>query len=439
MAKFAPCFEKVQKFLSKGFNQKAMNRMKRINILSFVLLLCSLILVGQLTSMAQSREDPVYQAGKATFMANCASCHHPHKDLTGPLLAGVSEKYDTEWLYAWIKNSQALIKAGDPQAVKIFNEWNGTVMSAQNLTNVQIDEVLAYLDVEKALGPPPAADGGGEDGPKGVPVTMTIFMGIMVIALLFILYALSRLTGTLNNLLREKMGKLIPKASPSGSGLFSKKMLAFISILALIFLGYRTIENAQRLGRQQGYAPEQPIKFSHALHAGQNQIDCKYCHSGALKGKSAVIPSANVCMNCHKAVAEGPQYGKTEIQKIYDAVGWDPDKKQYIEGYKEKPIEWIRIHNLPDHAYFNHAQHVKAGGVECQTCHGEIQEMEVVEQHSSLGMGWCINCHRETEVQFKTNEYYQIYEKYHEDLKNGKIKKVTVEDIGGTECQKCHY
>jgi len=215
--------------------------------------------------------------------------------------------------------------------------------------------------------------------------------------------------------------------------------MALASILAVIALGYYTVGSATALGRQQGYQPAQPIKFSHKLHAGVQQIECQYCHSGAAKGKSAVIPSANVCMNCHKGVTEGPEHGKTEIAKIYKAVGWNPEKNEYIKDYKEQPIEWVRIHNLPDHVYFNHAQHVTAGKQECQTCHGPIEEMEVVEQHSSLGMGWCINCHRQTEVDFRGNDYYSVYEQFHKDLKDEKINKVTVEDIGGTECQKCHY
>ena len=111
------------------------------------------------------------------------------------------------------------------------------------------------------------------------------------------------------------------------------------------------------------------------------------------------------------------------------------EQKDKIPG----PIEWKRIHNLPDHVYFNHAQHVSVGKLECQQCHGEVEAMDVLAQHSPLSMGWCINCHRETEVQFKGNEYYASYAKYHEQLASGDKEKVTVEDIGGLECQKCHY
>ncbi len=406
------------------------------------LLLLSLFAFSE-TSYGQSRDDEVYKKGEAIFKANCASCHKVHTKLVGPALVGVSEKYDKEWLYAWIKNSQALVKAGDPQAVAIFEEYNKSVMNAQNLSNAQIDEVLGYLDIETALGPLVAPGGGGEgeNNGGGTSGTTMIFLGAIAAMLLVIMFALSRLTGTLNNLLREKMGRLIPKSIPFEKRIFSKKVMAALSLALLIFVGYAAVDSAQKLGRQQNYAPAQPIKFSHELHAGKNKIECQYCHFGASKGKSAVIPSPNLCMNCHKAVKEGPEHGTKEIAKIYAAVGWDPDKGEYIEGYEEKPIEWVRIHNLPDHVYFNHSQHVVAGKVECQECHGPVEEMKVLRQHSTLGMGWCINCHRDTEVQFQGNGYYdeEHYKKFHEGLKNGDIKKVTVEDIGGTECQKCHY
>jgi hypothetical protein len=111
------------------------------------------------------------------------------------------------------------------------------------------------------------------------------------------------------------------------------------------------------------------------------------------------------------------------------------DQKKKVQG----PIEWVRVHNLPDHAYFNHAQHVTVGKVECQTCHGEVEKMEVLAQASPLSMGWCINCHRQTEVKFTDNPYYANYVQYHEEMAAGKRSKVTVADIGGLECQKCHY
>jgi hypothetical protein len=189
---------------------------------------------------------------------------------------------------------------------------------------------------------------------------------------------------------------------------------------------------------ETGYQPTQPIKFSHELHAGQNEIDCNYCHSGARKSKHSNIPSADVCMNCHMYIQEGPKYGTEEIGKIYAAIGFDPETSSYIEGYDEKPIKWVRIHKLPDLAYFNHAQHVTAGNIECQTCHGPIEEMVEVYQYSPLTMGWCINCHRETKVDVESNDYYK---EMHTKLKEkyGPNAEITVEMIGGLECGKCHY
>lgn len=410
----------------------------KISRLTGCLLFLLTLLSFHTESFAQTpRDEPTYKSGETIFKANCTSCHKVGEKLIGPALAGVYDKYDKEWLYSWIRNSQEMVNSGDADAVAIFNEYNGSVMTAfPGLTNEDIDNVLQYIKVETEV-PPPVSVTDVQNGGTGSSSQMWIFLAIISTILLAILFILNRITGTLGELVREKMGLLVPEKWSFSDLLMSRKMMTLASLALIIFVGYKTVDNAQRLGRQQNYQPTQPIAFSHELHAGINEIECQYCHSGAAKGKSAVIPSANVCMNCHKAVKEGPKYGTTEIAKIYEAVGWDPDALEYTG--EEKPIEWVRIHNLPDHVYFSHAQHVNAGNLECQTCHGPIEEMEKVYQYSTLGMGWCINCHRNTEVDFQGNDYYQIYEKYHEQMKNGDIKQVTVEDIGGLECQKCHY
>ncbi|MEM9261253.1 MAG: cytochrome c3 family protein, partial [Bacteroidota bacterium] len=277
--------------------------------------------------------------------------------------------------------------------------------------------------------------------------------------------------------------------------LTSKGMIAFVVFALVVLGGYTTVNHAIELGRQQDYQPEQPIKFSHVTHAGLNKIECQYCHDGARRSKHSVIPAVNTCMNCHRAIKVGSNYGTAEIGKIYAAIGYDPMKDEYIENYdqltneqvKDKyrswmadeylkanedadiddvdeavneqldaieealtneytgddkiagPVEWVRIHNLPDHAYFNHAQHVTVGNLKCQNCHGPVEEMELVYQYSPLSMGWCVNCHRQSEVQFKENDYYKAYERYHEEMKSGDRTKVTVEDVGGLNCQRCHY
>jgi hypothetical protein len=290
-------------------------------------------------------------------------------------------------------------------------------------------------------------------------------------------------------------GEALPRRKSLVEILTSKGIIAFVIFALVVLGGYTTVNNAIMLGRQQGYQPEQPIKFSHATHAGLQQIDCQYCHDGARRSKHSVIPALNTCMNCHNAIKVGSNYGTAELTKIYAAVGYDPSTNQYVEGYEDLsredieriykkwiadtyvqetgamddegeqlieeqwegivaaltnemtnddeiagPVEWVRIHNLPDHAYFNHAQHVSVGKLECQTCHGPVEEMEVVYQASPLSMGWCVNCHRQTEVAgFNNNEYYDSYEMYHRQISTGERDQVTVEDIGGLECQKCHY
>lgn len=383
--------------------------------------------------------------GENLYKINCASCHKVHEKLVGPALAGVYDKYEREWLYSWIKNSQAMVKAGDADAVAIYNEYNQQLMTAfPTLAAEDIDNILEYIRVETDKGPQVAVAGGTGGGDGGTVVEKgfgpsQIYLLVLTLALIAIAILLATVLRSLNNIIRERDG-LDPLPNLTIDSLFRNRAFKIAAGLAVFgLLAYTTYDNAGALGRQEGYKPEQPIKFSHKLHAGQYGIDCQYCHSGAANGKSAVIPSTNVCMNCHKQVQEGPVYGKKEIEKIYKSVGFDPKTKKYKEGYEQEPIEWVRIHNLPDHVYFNHAQHVTAGQIECQTCHGEIQEMEVVEQHSSLGMGWCIDCHRKTNVQFAGNDYYSIYEKYHEEIRNGERTQVTVEDIGGLECQKCHY
>jgi hypothetical protein len=141
-------------------------------------------------------------------------------------------------------------------------------------------------------------------------------------------------------------------------------------------------------------------------------------------------------MNCHKGIKEGTLTGTTEISKIYAALDYNPETQTY--GPNPKPIKWTRVHNLPDFAYFNHSQHVKVGGVMCQTCHGPVEEMTVAKQFAPLTMSWCINCHRETEVKMAGNHYYDKYHKYLSN-KYGADAKITVEKIGGTECGRCHY
>lgn len=207
------------------------------------------------------------------------------------------------------------------------------------------------------------------------------------------------------------------------------KIIHTIVILAsLFYIVEVAVREAIAVGRSPGYTPDQPIKFSHKIHAGQNKINCLYCHNTAEYSKSAGIPSAGLCLNCHNLVVkEGSRSGSFEINKIKRAVD------------KGEPIVWNRVYALPDHVFFSHAQHVNTGKIECATCHGAVEEMDILQQFNDLSMGWCVNCHRDTEVQFIDNAFYEKYEKLHEELRTGMRDKVSVEDIGGIECMKCHY
>lgn len=366
--------------------------------------------------------------GKKLFQQNCASCHKVLEDLTGPALKGIDSRRQKEWIYKWIHNSQEVVASGDDYAVQLFNKWNKTAMTSfPTMKNEEIDAILAYVKQEETA-PPPSTTTASTGGASGEGVSDNgKLLGIILVVLIFVVLILARVSSSLDKIVKEKLGEPIPAPVPLGKQLRSKKILIPAFLVLFIFGGYKTYDAASNLGRQQGYMPDQPIKFSHKIHAGINQIDCKYCHSSAEKGKTAGIPSVNVCMNCHKAIKKGTITGEEEIKKIYAALE------------SNKAIEWTKIHNLPDHVYFNHSQHVVAGGVECQTCHGQIQEMDVVKQDAPLSMGWCVNCHRDTEVKFKENGYYAMFERLHEEMKSGKIDKVTEAQLGGQDCQKCHY
>jgi hypothetical protein len=163
-------------------------------------------------------------------------------------------------------------------------------------------------------------------------------------------------------------------------------------------------------GNDEGYAPAQPIAFSHRLHAGELAIDCLYCHGGAEKGRHAGVPATSVCMNCHDSVSarkeavdsEALAAGREgreprpvvspEIAKIYGSLGLDESRRR-VPGAASRPIAWVRVHDLPDFAFFDHRVHVTRG-IACQACHGAVDAMERVRQVSTLSMGWCVECHR---------------------------------------------
>ncbi len=427
------------------------------------LLIVSAIIIGaSVVSVAQeAAEEPAAAggavvgdaaAGEALFKANCTACHAVDKRVMGPALAGIDQRHDREWLHKWIKNAPAMVASGDAAAVKIFNEYNQAPMTPfPQLSDADIDNILAYVKAEetkKAEQPAGgAATAAAED--KGVSSFMIAGLIAVVVIALVIILVLNRVISTLERLLLNKGDALIVEEDEEAKEekdqyagvkkfLKNKKAVFFTVIGLLIIIGAYSTSVMWNTGVQQGYQPVQPIKFSHQLHAGTNQIECQYCHSGAWKSKNATIPSLNVCMNCHKYVQATDNYGgeiSPEIQKIYTALDYNPETQQY--GDNPRPIEWVRIHNLPDLAYFNHSQHVNVAGIECQKCHGPIETMEEVYQYSPLTMKWCVNCHRETEVNHEHNSYYDKVIAAHEQIKKG--EKVTAAVLGGLECGKCHY
>ena len=389
--------------------------------------------------------------GKELFNSLCASCHKRYSDATGPALHGVTERRDRDWLYKWIKNNNELRASGDQEAIAIFEEWGGTIMNTfPQLSNGDIDDILAYVEQPKPT-PPAAGQVSGAASETGGTVSNNIILGILAFVLVMLVGVLFLVNKTLKRFATEQ-GITIeekPKGKPIWKAFVENQFLVLVScIFLLLASAYFIYGYLMQVGVDQGYEPIQPIHYSHRIHAGLNQIECKYCHSSARVSKHSGIPSLNVCMNCHKSISEvadasseftsvTEEYSKefydNEIQKLYDAVGWDGQK---YTG-KTKPVKWVRIHNLPDFAYFNHSQHVSVAGIECQKCHGPVEEMEIMYQHEPLTMGWCINCHRETQVQMTGNAYY---EKIHDELaKKYGVEQVTAAELGGLECGKCHY
>ncbi|RED96226.1 quinol:cytochrome c oxidoreductase pentaheme cytochrome subunit [Marinoscillum furvescens DSM 4134] len=390
-------------------------------------------------------DDALVSAGESLFKANCTQCHAINEKVIGPALKDVHERRSKEWLISWIRNSQKLIQSGDETAVALWEEYNKTAMPAYPFSDEEITSLLSYVKVESSKEPeaaPVAADAGaGQTGTaaSGDSVSsgyVTAILVVLIVVLVLILVVLGLIVSVLTKYLKDQKDldgadeEIVNQRINLQKVLTSDFVIGSVVFLFVALLLKTAIDGAFTIGVQQGYQPTQPIAFSHKIHAGQYEIDCNYCHTGVRKSKAANIPSANICMNCHTAIkTESP-----EIQKIYAAIDYDPSTGEY--GENTKPIEWVRIHNLPDLAYFNHSQHVKVGGLECQTCHGPIEEMDVVYQYSSLTMGWCINCHRETEVNTKDNEYYNKLVELHAEHSKEPMK---VEDIGGLECSKCHY
>ncbi len=383
-----------------------------------------------------SKDAAAISAGEKLFTANCKTCHAVKRKVIGPALGGVYDRVPSiDWIKRFVHNSSAVIASGDEYAVKLFAENNKTQMTAfTSLKDDDIMNILAYIKAENDKVEETPTPGPGQPTNAGADAGASKYLNVIVFGMIIILILLVVILGFIISSMKrfldqrpltEEEKEVVHSPITFGS-ITSSRGFIFVMAFVIGALGFKAVINGlYSIGIQKGYAPKQPIAFSHKIHAGQYEIDCKYCHIGVMKGKSATIPSVNICMNCHNQIKSGTNTGENEIGKIVRAFN------------ENKPIEWVRIHNLPDLAYFNHAQHVNVGGIECQTCHGPIQEMDVVRQHALLTMGWCIDCHRKTDVNSKGNAYYDKLVEIHKQ-KNGN-SPMKVEDIGGLECSKCHY
>jgi cytochrome c2 len=389
--------------------------------------------------------------GKELFNANCAACHKLDAKSTGPALRDVISRHDISWIYKWVHNSSDLIKSGDAAAVKVFEENNKIPMTSfPQLSEGDIDNIIAFTSEPKAEakaavpGTTPAAG----DAAQGSGISNNVILGALSLVMLILIVMLVLVNRVLRKVAAANGIEVVAKESslPIWKAFVRNQFLVLVTAIFLLLSGaYFVYGFLMQVGVDQNYQPIQPIHYSHKIHAGDNEINCKYCHSASRVSKTAGIPSLNVCMNCHKSISEvaettaTPEYTKAfydaQIQKLYKAVGWDAASQSYTG--KTEPVKWVRIHNLPDFVYFNHSQHVTVAGIECQTCHGPVQEFEIMKQFSPLTMGWCVNCHRKTDVKMEGNEYYT---KIHAELsKKYGVDKLTAAQMGGLECGKCHY
>lgn len=385
--------------------------------------------------------------GAKLFKQNCAVCHRlDGTKLTGPGLAGVAGRVPSEqWLFDWVKNNEKVKKSGDAYASKLNAEYSGATMNVMEgvLSDDEIKTVIAYIKNPPQEATPAAATSSSSENTKAEenPVNMYMILGGIIALLLVLAMVLRGVKYNLLNVIAQKKGE----AEVTDRGWWGatiewmrthKRTVAAAIIILFLWVSKLEWDGLMGLSVYTGYHPEQPIKFSHKIHAGDNAINCQYCHSTVEKSRHASIPSPNICMNCHKGIDKGPTTGTTEIAKIYEAIGWNPETQKYDK--EPKGIRWVKVHNLQDFVFFSHQQHVKVGKLDCSNCHGDVRTMTTAQQVQPLTMGWCIDCHRKTEVAgMKDNPYYEeLHKKLAEKYKG---QKITVDKMGGIDCSKCHY
>ncbi len=409
--------------------------------------------------------------GKSLFKSNCAACHHPIKNSTGPKLQGVRQAWidagEGENIYKWVQNSPNLISSGSVMAEQA-SKFSPAGMPPQSVSNEEIDAIFRYIDEEYQT--PTSTEGSELTQTEGAEDSGAYWWYLIAGLLLIVLFTILGTRKKLAHLIDEQEGKEINIDKSIADNirewaLRNWLIVTLLIVVTLIALGVDLFGRLYQVGIFEDYQPSQPIAYSHKLHAGDMGIDCKYCHHSAEKSKHAGIPSTNVCMNCHNTIF-GSSSGAEEIDKIHKAAGYDKQTKEY--SGEEQPIVWNKAHNLPDHVFFSHAQHVNpnTGNINCAQCHGdvksftlgrvatvnEINEFSKTEEGKGilelskplLTMGWCIECHNKKEIDLTSNAYYI---EMHERMKNRpdymrsikEDKKVTVREMGGWECAKCHY
>lgn len=456
-------------------------------------LIAAIFLLTSYSASAQIWSGGDAAKGEQLFNANCASCHAIDNEvLAAPGLGGIKDRWGAsdELLVQWIQNPQGAAETGDKYIKGIVERYVPTFgwMQAQAVSAADIKDIMTYVGSAKP--PADAVVSGSEcatiDGDISDSTDSGTFIWFLILLVLFVIIALAvgGVGRSLSNAIKVKEGGSadIDESYSSAVKAWMWKNMGFMSIVGLIVVAYLVTIGYQALmgvGVYEGYQPEQPVKFSHAVHACENEIDCQYCHSSVEDSKHAGIPSTNICMNCHKGIKKGSRYGTDEIGKIYSAIGFDPETGTYIDGegnngfksaqesFGGDPLKWVKVHNLPDHVYFNHSQHVEVGGLICQNCHGDVAKYtvgriapvdevaalkddfpEIIQlSKPTLTMGWCIECHNKAEIDLASSDYYEeIHNRLKDDVRgNEELRKylddgeVTVKELGGWECAKCHY
>lgn len=412
--------------------------------------------------------------GEKLFKTNCAACHKPLDKLIGPKLQGVRQKWEDGGalegsVYQWVHDWQ-VAAAKDPYAKVVENSTPSIMSKFPTLTKEDIDAIFDYADAYtapvQAAGADVATTGNANASDEGSRTWVWILLGIVFVVIILSVGSVRRQLG---NAVAEEDGEKVDYNRTYGADLraWAWKNRAYVGIsgfvvFVLILTGI--IFALLEVGVYHNYQPSQVIEFNHSIHAGKNKIDCKYCHNTAEKSRTSGIPTVNVCMNCHKGIQGSTDEMKTKIAKIYDAAGFNPETGMYTG--ETHPLIWNKVHTLPDFVYFNHSQHVTVGGVDCKQCHGDmtkektarvmpVAELNKIEGNiqltqETLTMGWCIECHNTKEISNGplTNKHSGYYNEIHNRLMKFdkelyqeylKDDKVTVRELGGWECAKCHY